>query len=306
MHKKHRILSLLLVLFMIFSSVSFAEPIQKDRAGNEVKLPEKIETIASLSPSTTQIIESLGLLDKLIAIDTQTPNYVEGVDSLPQFNMMTPDIEKLAELEPDVIFTTSMSNLDGNPFQQLIDLGLCVLEVPSSYSLEAIKEDIMFYAAVLGKTEEGQAIVDEMTKNLQKVEELGKTITEKKRVMFEIGAMPYLYSFGQNTFLHEMIELIGAENVFAEENSWIAVTEEAAIAANPDVILTSVNYIEDSVGEILSREGWEEVTAIKEKQVFYIDNGTSSLPNQYVVNALIEMAQAVYPEIFGESLPMAQ
>ncbi len=306
MHKKHRILSLLLVLFMIFSSVSFAEPIQKDRADNEVKLPEKIETIASLAPSTTQIIESLGLLDKVIAVDTNSPNYVEGVDNLPQFNMMTPDIEKLAELEPDVVFTSSMSYLDGNPFQQLIDLGICVLEVPSSSSHEAIKEDIMFYAAVLGKTEEGQAIVDEMTKNLQKVEELGKTITEKKRVMFEIGAMPYLYSFGQNTFLHEMIELIGAENVFAEENSWIAVTEEAAIAANPDVILTSVNYIEDSVGEILSREGWEEVTAIKEKQVFYIDNGTSSLPNQYVVNALIEMAQAVYPEIFGESLPMAQ
>ena len=58
--------------------------------------------------------------------------------------MMTPDIEKLAELEPDVIFTTSMSNLDGNPFQQLIDLGLCVLEVPSSYSPKPSKKTLCF------------------------------------------------------------------------------------------------------------------------------------------------------------------
>lgn len=306
MHKKNKIVSLLLALMLLLSIAAFAEPIQTDRAGNEVKIPETIETIVSLSPACTQIIESLGLLDKVIAIDTQTPNYVEGIDALPQFDMMAPDIEKLAALEADVIFTTGMSYLEGNPFQQLIDLGQCVMEVPSSASLDAIKEDILFYTNVLGKNEEGQAIVDEMTQTIQKVADLAKTVTAKKRVMFEIGALPYLYSFGQNTFLHEMIELIGAENVFAEENSWISVTEEAAIASNPDVILTSVNYIEDSIGEILSRQGWENVTALKEKQVYYIDNAASSLPNQYVVNALIEMAQVVYPEIFGQELPLAQ
>jgi iron complex transport system substrate-binding protein len=96
-----------------------------------------------------------------------------------------------------------------------------------------------------------------------------------------------------------MIELIGARNIFADQMGWLAVTEEAAISANPDVILTNVNYIEDSIGEIKSRDGWEEVNALKNNAVYYIDNGYSSLPNHNIVKALKEMALAVYPEAFA-------
>ena len=69
--------------------------------------------------------------------------------------------------------------------------------------------------------------------------------------------------------------------------------------ADPDVILTNVNYIEDPVGEILSRPGWEEVTAVRDGNVYYIDNMASSLPDHNVVKALAEMAAAVYPEYYG-------
>jgi len=96
-----------------------------------------------------------------------------------------------------------------------------------------------------------------------------------------------------------MIELIGAENVFADHQSWISVTEESAVAANPDVILTSVDYIEDPVGEILSRTGWENVTAVADKAVFLINPTTSNLPNHHAVEALVEMAQAVYPDAYA-------
>ena len=97
-----------------------------------------------------------------------------------------------------------------------------------------------------------------------------------------------------------MITLIGAENVFGDQAGWLAVNEEDAVAANPDVILTNVNYIEDSVGEILSREGWDVVTAVANADVHYIENGASSLPNQHIVDALIEMAVAVYPEAYAD------
>jgi iron complex transport system substrate-binding protein len=40
-----------------------------------------------------------------------------------------------------------------------------------------------------------------------------------------------------------MIETIGAKNVLANEKGWLPVTEEAAIAAKPEVILTNVNYM---------------------------------------------------------------
>ena len=42
-------------------------------------------------------LETLGLLDRLVAVDTYSPMYVSGLDSLPQFDMMNPDIEQIAE-----------------------------------------------------------------------------------------------------------------------------------------------------------------------------------------------------------------
>jgi iron complex transport system substrate-binding protein len=271
-----------------------------DREGNPIEVPAEINKIASFAPSINQVLESFGLLDKVVAIDTNTPMYVDGLDGVAQFNMMEPDVEKIAELEPDIVFTTGMSYQDNDPYAALKEMGICVIVIPSSSSIEAIKEDITFIAecfdsATVKKAEE---INKEFQAEIDKIAAIGSTVTEKKKVMFEIAALPYLYSFGKGTFLDEMLSIIGAENVFGDQEAWIPVTEEDAVAANPDVILTSVNYIEDAVGEILGRPGWENVNAVKNKEVYYINNGASSLPNQYIIKALQQMAEAVYPDIY--------
>jgi len=299
MKKLSKILCSVLALAMLLSCMAFAETPVTDRAGNPIALPAEVNRIISLAPATSQIIESLGVLDKLVAVDTQTPLYVEGVSALPQFDMMAPDIEQIAALQPDIVYTSGMSYLEGNLFQQLIDMGICVVDIPSSASIADVEEDIVFTAACLGMEAEGQAIADDMQARIDALTAIGATITEKKTVMFEIAAMPYIYSFGSGTFLDEMINLIGAQNVFADHVSWMSVSEETAVAANPDVILTSVNYIEDSVGEILARPGWNVVTAVANEDVYYIDNGASSLPNHHIVDAMIEMAVAVYPEAYA-------
>src|SRR5699024_9933189 len=125
-----------------------------------------------------------------------------------------------------------------------------------------------------------------------------KTITDKKTVYFEISPAPSAYSFGKGTFLNEMIELIGAENILSSQDGWLAVETESIVAANPDVILTNVNYIENPVDEILSREGWSGVNAVANKNVYYIDNQAASLPNENIVKALKEIAVAVYPDVY--------
>ncbi len=294
-----RILCALIAVVLTFSCAAFAATPTEDRSGNPIVLPAEVNRIISLAPATTQILESLGVLDKLVAIDTQTPAYVQGVDHLPQFDMMTPDVEQIAALQPDIIYTSGMSYIEGNPFQALTDMGVCVVDIPSSASIADVKLDIVFTAACLGMEAEGQALADEMQQAIDELSAIGATITDKKTVMFEISALPYIYSFGSGTFLDEMITLLGAENVFADQVGWLAITEESAVAADPDVILTSVNYIEDSVGEILSRTGWQNVAAVANKDVYYIDNGASSLPNHHIVDAMIEMALAIYPEAYA-------
>jgi iron complex transport system substrate-binding protein len=193
-----------------------------------------------------------------------------------------------------------MSLIDGvNPYQALIDSGICVAVIPSADSLDGIKRDIQFIADCMGEPEKATPIIDKMNSDIETIKAIGDTIAEKKRIHFEISALPYLYSFGKGTFLDEMITLIGAENVYTDEQSWIAVTEESAIAANPDVILTSVYYIDDPEGEILSRAGWEAVTAVKNGAVHKFASDQTDVPNQFVTEALFEMAKYVYPDEYA-------
>lgn len=269
---------------------------QEDREGNPIEIPDQVDTIVSLAPSTTQIIEDLGLKDKLVAVDSQSPSYVEGIDDLPQLDMMQLDVEQLADLDADIVFASGISTIEDDPFTGLREMGHAVATIPSSASIEDVKLDVLFVAQALGEEEAGQALIDDMEADIQAIADIGQGIEDKKAVYFEIAAAPDIYSFGQHTFLHEMIEIIGAENVFADQEGWIPVNEEDAIATNPDVILTNVNYIDDPIQEILNRPGWDHVDAVAQEEVHYIDNGASSLPNHRIVEALKQMAQAVYPD----------
>ena len=151
----------------------------------------------------------------------------------------------------------------------------------------------------MGKSAEGDALIVDMQAELDRIAAIGATVTDKKSVYFEISAAPSMYSFGSGVFLNEMIELIGAENVLADQKGWLPVEAETIVAADPDVILTNVNYIDDPVAEIRGRSGWEGMSAVQNEQVFYIDNMASSLSNQNIVKALDQMAKAVYPELFS-------
>lgn len=271
-----------------------------DPSGAEVSIPDSIDSIVCLSPAVNEVLIALGVGDSLVAYDTQSVG-LEGIPAdLPTLDMMQPDMETLASLKPDVLFVSNMTLYDQtNPFQQLIDMGVCVLCVPSANSIAEIESSLSFIAAAVGKSAEGDALIDGMQAELDRIAAIGESITEKKTVYFEIGAAPNLYSFGSGVFLNEMIELIGAENILADQEGWLAVEGETVASANPDVILTNVNYLDDAVGEILSRSGWEGVSAIQNKQVYYIDNMSSSLSNQNIVKALDEMAKAVYPDAYG-------
>ena len=290
---------LFLTLLLTSGSAVMASPTE-DRAGEPIELPDKIETIISLAPSTTRVLTDLGLQEKLIAVDTYSAGYQPELASLPEFDMMTPDVEKLAEMKPDVIFITGMSLSGGsNPYQALIDLGIPVVGIPTSNSIDAIREDVLFIGECVGETDGAQALVDEMQAEIDEIAAIGATIEDKKTVAVEVSALPQLCYAGGDTYINEMIEIIGAENAYGESDPWASVTEEAAVDTNPDVILTCTSYLPDPVGEILSRKGWENVTAIADKAVFQLDEESVNQPNHHITKALREMAEAVYPEKYA-------
>ncbi|EOJ64336.1 ABC transporter substrate-binding protein [Enterococcus faecalis] len=273
----------------------------KDRSGKEITLPKEATKIISLVPSTTEVIEDLGKTDQLIAVDTQSSTMMTDLKKLPQMDMMAVDAEKLIALKPQIVYVNDINLASSESvWKQVEDAGITVVNIPTSTSIKAIKEDVQFIADSLSEHEKGQKLIKTMDQEIDEVAQIGKTIKKPKTVLFEVAALPDIYSFGNGTFLNEMIETIGAKNVLANEKGWLPVTEEAAIAAKPEVILTNVNYMKDPAKEILARKNWENVPAVQNKEVFEIDNMSSSLPNNHITKALKQMAKAVYPEEYKD------
>ena len=289
----------------VYEELSIEVPTE-DRAGNAITVPENVEKIVSMAPSTTQFLIDLGLGDKIVGIDTNSATYLDKLPSdVAQFDMMAPDNEAIAALEPDIVFTSGMSSVGGtSPFQSLVDSGICVADIPSPDSLEGIEEDLKFIGACVGKGAEALAYAKGFSVFMEGVEEAAKDIPadEQKTVLVMMNVpseeYPTIYTFGSGTYMNEMIEAIGAKNVFADQEGWLAITVEDAIAANPDVILMDCNWMPDAADQVKALEGWENVTAVQNGDVYQIDEDLCSRPNQHVADATIEWGQKVYPDKF--------
>lgn len=271
-----------------------------DRSGNPITLPDEVDSIISMAPSATQTLLDLGLKDKIIAVDTYSAMYFD-LEELPTFDMMEPDTEQMALLDADLIFTTGMSAVGGaDPFKPLRDIGVCIADSPSASSIENMLEDVRFIAACVGAQEACEKQIDAFQKELDLLKSLSAGIENKKRVEVEIACAPDIYTIGNNTFMQEMLTAIGAENIFADQDGYLAVSEEAVVTLNPDVILTMVDYIDDPVGEILGRTGWENVTAVANKAVYLVNTNAVSLPNLHVIDGMKQMAKLIYPDVYSE------
>ncbi len=282
----------------------------KDRSGNDIVIPEEVNEIVSMAPSTTRILIDLGLADSIVACDTNSgASYGSELSAdVKQFDMMAPDQEQIIALGSDVVFTSGMSASQGDDvFAAVREAGVCVCDIPSSASLADIQEDIRFIGDVVGLSDEAQSIVSQMQASMDELSAIAATIPEEERktVLFELftpsADYPTIYTCGSNTYITEMIELIGAENVAGKESEqWPALTEEAAVAMDPQVILTADMYTPDVINVLLTMTGWENVSAIRDGAVYQLDSDQVNQPNHHVVSAMIAMAKAVYPEYYQD------
>lgn len=308
MKKTSKILSLVITVvmsMMMFVGCSDKPTTMKDREGNEFTLPKEIKSIISTAPSNTEVLVGLGLADELVAVDKYSAD-IEGVSKdIPRIDFRNPDAEAIIALNPDIVIASGHNRAgDEDPFALIKEAGIPVAYIPSSYSIEGIYGDIEFIASLTNTEKVGEELVKNMKKEVEAIKAIGDKITDKKDVYFEIGAGSGLFTFGSNTFLNEMIETIGATNIFADEESWITVTPEAVIDANPDVILVNTPGTNEAgktaVEDVESREGWDTIDAVKNGDVYSIDKNSSSRGSQNIIKALKEMAKAVYPNEYKD------
>lgn len=271
-----------------------------DRGGNSHTVPENLTRIVSASPSNTEILLGLGLGDKIVATDMYSAD--TGINpELAVIDMMNINLEEIIALSPEVVVLNGISMVGADdPYKALTDAGIEVLYIPEATSINDIREDIKFLAAYTKTDVQGDKMLAEIDEAVAFAKSIGETVTQKKKVYFEVSEAPYCYSCGNKTYVNEIIELISAENIFADVDGWLPATEESIVFSNPDVILTTVAYEGYDYKEIFSRAGWESVNAVKNGAVVPVDGNSTSRASQNIVKGIHEIAAAVYPEAFED------
>ena len=271
-----------------------------DRDGFPFTMPTSTNTIVSIGPSNTEILVGLGFADAIIQTDMFSAGIPGIASDIATLDMMALDMERIISLNPCVVFVAGLARVYGEmePLAVVSDVGISVVYIPTSTSIAEIKEDILFISAVMGRHSQGEAIVADMTEEINFFRQLGESVTQRRTVYFEISPAPFMFSFGTGTFLHEMIELVGATNIFGDQYSWLGVADEVLLDLNPDIIFTTTDFIDDPVGEIKSRSGWDSITAVQNGDVFQVNADASQRPSQNIVIALREIAAAVHPDEF--------
>ncbi|WP_409303343.1 ABC transporter substrate-binding protein [Peribacillus sp. SCS-155] len=267
----------------------------KDGLGDEVTIDNKPEKIVSLIPSNTETAFSLGL-DKEIVGVTDFDNYPEAATKKEKIGGMEFNVEKIISLEPDVVLAhASGSHNSKDGLQQLRDAGIKVVVVNDATSFQQVYDSINMIGTATGKKAEAQKIVDDMKAKVEEIKEKAAGITEKKTVFIEVSPAPEIYTTGKSTFMDEMLQMINANNAAGDQEGWVKMDQEAIIQSNPDVIITTTP---DTAAQIMGRKGWNDIKAVKDKQVFEVNTDIVSRSGPRLAEGVEEFAKAVYPETF--------
>ena len=273
-----------------------------DDANREVTIKEKPETIVSIQTSNTEIAFALGLGDKIIGV-SDYDNYPKEALEKQKVGGQDINSELVLSLLPDMALVTDYHyKTHPDVLKKFEEAGIDVIVVGSATSFEDVYSNIEMIGEATGSKTEAEEIVTDMKERLQAIKDkAAASVTDKKKVWVEVAPAPDIFTTGQNTFMHEMLESIQAINAAEKQVGWVKMTEEEIVQLNPDVIITTYGYyVEDPKAEVLAREGWAEVPAVKNGNVFDVDSDTVTRPGPRLIEGVEMLAELIYPETFKQ------
>ncbi len=300
-----KLVSLFLVLLMVFSmTASLAEGsgiTVTDMFGREITLAEPATRIVVMQPADCEILCAIGCEDAIVGRG-QYVDYpasildVPVVQSGPETN-----VEEILALQPQVVLMNSMSQSE-EQVKQLEENGVKVV-ISTTSDIASVYTAITLIGKLMGRDAEAEAVVTDMQTTFDEIK--ASVSGDPKKVYFEISPPPYLYTAGSSSYMNELAEICGIKNVFDDqEDAWLMISEEQVIERNPDYIVLITGMGSAGVEEILSREGWSDISAISNQKVFNDDDSCMARPGPRLKDAAVELFNFVN-EIEAEAKPAA-
>lgn len=269
---------------------------EEDPAPAEEPEAEDASPAVALTASDCEILYALGAGDLLVGRGEYCDYPAEVLDVPSVQSGYDTNIEQIIALEPQVLLMSTMAQTD-EQVQQLEAAGVRVV-VSDAQDIEGTYTAISMIGELVGRQAEASSIVESMQKTFDEIKANAGDGT--KSIYFEVSPLQYgLWTAGSGTFMDEIANMLGLTNCFADVTGWGEISEEQVLERNPDYIVTiSMYYGEGPTPEeeILSRTGWENVTAVKDGKILNLPNNELSRP----APRLADGAKALYDFVYGE------
>ncbi len=229
------------------------------------------QRIVCLTEETTEWLYLLGEERRIVGISGYTVRPRRAREEKPKVSaFLSAKIDKILALEPDCVF--GFSDLQADIAAELIRKGVQVT-VFNQRSVAEIFSMLYQVAAMVGQADQGMALLREMKAGLEAIEDAARALPRRPRVFFEEWDVPHISAI---RWVSEILTLAGGDDCFAElsveslgKNRIIADGAEI-VRRNPDIIIGSWCGKKFRASLVAAREGWQEVNAVKNGQLFEI------------------------------------
>lgn len=291
-----RLIALVLVLFIMLSlgcGLAQNGPITVvDMFGRETTITQPVTRIIALTAAECEILCALGCEDALVGRGPYC-DYPQSILDVPVVESGAEiNIEQIIALQPQVLLLSDMAHT----LETTLALERAGIKVVTSSSdgIDGVFSYIRIIGKLMGKDSQAEALVADMQSTFDEIrQKSAASAVQGKTVYFEISPLQWgLWTGGSHTFMDEIAQMCGVKNIFADVDSWAEVSEEQVLERDPDYIVTTTMYYGEGPlpdEEILSRESWADVAAIKTGHVFHAGSDELTRPGPRLKEAAIQL-----------------
>jgi iron complex transport system substrate-binding protein len=271
-----------------------------DALGKAITLKGTAQRIVSLSPSVTESLFAVGAGGQVVG-RTDYCDYPEEVKNLPSiggFSAESISVESIIALEPDLVIGGSVYQAE--VIKSLEDAGIPTF-VSQPASLAEIKDTLALFGKITGHVDEATAAATEMQARIDAVTKAVSSVPADQRptVFYEVWHEPLMSSNGK-TVVGELINLAGGVNIFADlPDEYPTVSVEQIVEVDPQFIIGPSSHGDQMTAEVIgSREGWGNLSAVKNNAIYIVDGNIVSHSSPRIVIVLEEFAKILHPDLF--------
>lgn len=223
--------------------------------GTAFDLPGRDGRVVSLVSSATETLEALGGARSLVGISPYCSRYAPTVSAPVVGDYVDADAEAVRGTRPDLVLVTDGVQL---PLaRRLAAAGLPAYLLPVPQSRFGILENTVALGALTGRLAEARALCGELEQGCAL---LGATApAHRPRTYCELWFGRHPRRPGGRSFVHDMVELAGAEHLFADRPDGYAPLEleETARRAPELFLLFSEPEFQVDAQALLAERGWD-------------------------------------------------